>query len=248
MWVRVESVFVEHPKVAAAAAHLPRYGHARVVAVWLEALCYAGHHATDGFIPRKAVARFHDPDPVHVLNVMAAPDVRLLIRVATGYHIHDYADYQLAGRAIKAKRRLLKTCGKLPPKPGEFSTACGNLHSDRERIRHEYSPDSASENGHKSQNAPRFEFSTGVYRPLDLDLDVQDQDHALSRALLRTKPARRHLLRAAFAELDIHPDATDGDVAEAVKDAAAQLPCTYDAGIVTGIVRAVRAHRARGTP
>jgi hypothetical protein len=57
--------------------------------------------------------------------------------------------------------------------------------------------------------------------------------------------ARPHLQAAAHLHLDAHPDATDGDVREAVKTAAAKLNCEYDGRGVATIVDAVIGRRAR---
>jgi hypothetical protein len=240
MWVKVDDHFISHPKVTAAAGHFTRNGLRRVVAVWLEALCYAGRHATDGFIPRRAAQEFHtDRHPLKVMDVMAAPDVRLLVGLATGYQIHDYGDYQLSATAIKAKKTLWKTRSKTR----EFSTACGNLHSLRSAYGVHTDPLTPPENGHNRKNTPGFEFSTGCIPAVDIDIDQDQRSRAIARALTHTKPVRRHLLRAAFAELDINPEAPDSVLADAIKAAAAQLRVDYHAALISPLIRAVREAR-----
>jgi hypothetical protein len=53
------------------------------------------------------------------------------------------------------------------------------------------------------------------------------------------------LLAAAHRHIDASPSADDGDVADAVKTAAAKMRVLYDGRSVTRIVDAVRATRAR---
>ncbi len=105
MWVKVDDGFVEHMKVAAAAAHLGPSGFARVVAVWLEALCYSGRNLTDGFVPTSIARRFiTDRRPLDVLEVMAMDDVRLMKKVKDGFAFHDFEDYQPTAKSVKDKR------------------------------------------------------------------------------------------------------------------------------------------------
>jgi hypothetical protein len=106
MWVKVDDGFVEHPKVMAAARHLGANGAGRVVAVWLEAICYAARNLTDGLVPILIARKFiTDRRPLDVLDVMAMPDVRLMTKTDTGYRFHDFEHYQPSAAAVKEKRQ-----------------------------------------------------------------------------------------------------------------------------------------------
>jgi hypothetical protein len=106
MWVRVDDGFVEHPKVMAAARHLGANGAGRVVAVWLEAICYAARNLTDGLVPILIARKFiTDRRPLDVLDVMAMPDVRLMTKTDTGYRFHDFEHYQPSAASVKDKRQ-----------------------------------------------------------------------------------------------------------------------------------------------
>jgi hypothetical protein len=106
MWVKVDDGFVEHPKVIAAAGHLGPNGVGRVVAVWLEAICYTARNLTDGLVPFLIARKFiSDRRPLEVLDVMALPDVRLMIKVARAYRFHNYDRYQPSAASVKDKRQ-----------------------------------------------------------------------------------------------------------------------------------------------
>ena len=106
MWVKVDDGFVEHPKVITAARHLGPNGVGRVVAVWLEAICYAARNLTDGFVPILIARKFiTDRRPLDVLDVMAMSDVRLMTKTDTGYRFHDFEHYQPSAAAVKEKRQ-----------------------------------------------------------------------------------------------------------------------------------------------
>jgi hypothetical protein len=106
MWVKVDDGFVEHPKVITAAGHLGPNGVGRVAAVWLEAISYAARNLTDGFVPILIARKFiTDRRPLEVLEVMALPDVRLMIKVPGGYRFHNYDRYQPSAASVKDKRQ-----------------------------------------------------------------------------------------------------------------------------------------------
>jgi uncharacterized protein YdaU (DUF1376 family) len=80
----------------------------------------------------------------------------------------------------------------------------------------------------------------------DQEPEVPRADRA-PRAMARMSmaEARPHLQAAAHLHLDAYPDATDGDVREAVKTAAAKLTVEYDGRGVATIVDGVLGRRAR---
>lgn len=89
-----------------AAAQLGPYGCARVIAVWLEALCYSNRFLTDGFISNAAARGFHaDRTPLQVMRKMASRNVRLMRRNRSGFWIHDFDQYQLSKSEIEERRR-----------------------------------------------------------------------------------------------------------------------------------------------
>ena len=105
MWVKVDDGFPEHHKVLKAGRLLGVDGCGRVAAVWLEALCYANRHLTDGFIADDVARRFHlDRNPVQVIRVMASKKVGLFHKKVGGWKIHDYENYQFSKAEIEEKR------------------------------------------------------------------------------------------------------------------------------------------------
>jgi hypothetical protein len=102
MWVKVDDRFPDHRKVFAAGANLGPHSTGRVLAIWLEAMCWTNFNLTDGLLPLEVVRTFkHDRQPLKVAAAMALPVGRpdgtvgpgLLIEAAGGYRIHDYAEH-----------------------------------------------------------------------------------------------------------------------------------------------------------
>jgi len=92
---------------------------------------------------------------------------------------------------------------------------------------------------------PRQCHGNALRSPISRSKDLDPS--ALSR--VSTSAEQRTALRhAAHTVLDHTLDATDGDLAEAIKTAAALKGYPYDAGTVTAIINAVRGTRARRTP
>lgn len=103
-WVRVDDGFPEHMKVMNGARHLGSNGAGRILAVWLQGMCYANRNLTDGFLPEAVVKSWtlYDRKPLDVAFVMEK--VGLLRRVDGGFRFHDYEHYQPLAEAVKAKR------------------------------------------------------------------------------------------------------------------------------------------------
>lgn len=219
MWVRVDDGFIQHPKVTRAAELLGKGGLTRVVAVWLEAMCFSARNLTDGYISDIYARGFvTDKRPLDVLTVMALPDVKLMLRVPGGYRFHDYNDYQPSSEEVKAKR-------------------------EKDRARKAY--DSA-----RNPTGINAE-SDGTHRaPLPLPLNTGKEQRAeraarMGPVTLSVSDVRRHLLKAAHLAIDVDVGISDGDIADAVKVAAAKLRARYNGRAVTGIVNAARAQRQR---
>lgn len=97
-WVRLDTSWIDHPKVDALRA---RRGGYRAIVVWLGALAYAGKHATAGYLP-PTVTRSLDANPG---DMRALVDVGLLeLAPGGGWLIHDWTDYQ-PGVEVTAIRR-----------------------------------------------------------------------------------------------------------------------------------------------
>jgi len=106
MWVNVDDGFPAHHKVLKAGEQLGVNGRGRVVAVWLEVMCYANRHLTDGKITDSVARSLQlDRKPLEVLRVMSLKSIRLLERVKDGCKIHDYDEYQPSKKETEEKRR-----------------------------------------------------------------------------------------------------------------------------------------------
>lgn len=99
MWVKVDDRFPDHRKVFSAGAALGEHATGRVLAVWLEAMCWTNSNGMDGFLPMGVVQTFkHDRQPMRVATAMTQPVRRpdgtmgpgLFVSVDGGYSVHDY--------------------------------------------------------------------------------------------------------------------------------------------------------------
>jgi hypothetical protein len=258
MWVKVDDSFVEHPKVIAAGRHLGVHGLGRVVAVWLEALCYTARNLTDGLVPGLVARKFiSDRRPLDVLEVMALPDVRLMTKEPAGFRFHDFTHYQPSAATIKDKRardRARKTQAKGEAKPvakGEAKLIEIRSHFDRNKIVAETrsgdevaripatSPD-PSANRRDGFRADSSALARARSRPVLKDQD-QDQDQKPPLRGLRS-----HLQAAAHAGLDADPAVSDSELLAQVKDAAAALRLAHRRSrVLAAVVDGVRAQRAK---
>lgn len=83
-WVKVDTRFPTHEKVLDIGPVAE--------ALWLRALCYAGDHQTDGFVPAGFVRRMGDLDgPTEAAKLVA---VGLWDEAEGGWTIHDYLSWQ----------------------------------------------------------------------------------------------------------------------------------------------------------
>lgn len=99
MWVKVDDRFPDHRKVFAAGDALGPHSTGRVLAVWLEAMCWTNFNGTDGELSIGVVRTFkHDRQPLKVAQAMALPVRRpdgsmgpgLFIAQEGGFRVHDY--------------------------------------------------------------------------------------------------------------------------------------------------------------
>jgi len=228
-WLRVDEKFSRGRKVKRAAKVLGgRHARARVLAVWLDAMSYCTLNLTDGFYPDEEMDFLPDANVEAVFAAMAVADSDLGAIVERddrgGWRFRNYADYQPTKAEVEAK-----------------------LAKDRDRKRGGFRADSTriprGENTDSERTGP-----TGPNRTVQtLQKPEEPRAERAPRAMARMDFAevRTHLLAAAHLHLDAHPDATDGDVREAVKTAAAKLNAEYDGRAIATVVDAAVARRAR---
>ena len=90
-WVRLDDNFADHPKVIALSDSSFR--------LYIEGLCYANRHLTDGFIPSAVYTKLSRNDDADFLI-----EAGLWEQVDKGYHIRSYDEYQPTREKIEGKR------------------------------------------------------------------------------------------------------------------------------------------------
>ena len=93
-WVRLEDNFPDHPKVVKAGP----LGKA----LYIDSLCWANRHLTDGFIPEEQVRPMLALSQVDVRAISRLVKAGLWEEIEGGYQIHDYLAYQPS--AAKARQ------------------------------------------------------------------------------------------------------------------------------------------------
>lgn len=100
------------------------------------------------------------------------------------------------------------------------------------------------------QTVDERETNSSVFSLQSSDQNPDQEPRAVARPapvdFTTTAEIRNHLRAAAHAVLDANPEATDADIAEAVKDAAAKCRALdYSGREVSKVIDAVRGERAR---
>lgn len=107
-WARIDDRLRDHPKVM----HLGKLRYA-AMGVWLDALCYASEHLTDGRLPGGLV----DLYPPQL--VQALVEVGLWKRVDGALVIHDYLAFNPSREKVLAERDSAKVRAKYGRSSGE---------------------------------------------------------------------------------------------------------------------------------
>ena len=104
MWARLDDELIDHQKVWAAGKRLGANGPAIALGLYAVSLMWTNKHLTDGFLPIATIEGFrHVQHPRVVADALA--HAGLFTKVKGGFEIHDFAEYNPTGSAIKAKRK-----------------------------------------------------------------------------------------------------------------------------------------------
>ena len=103
-WVRIDDQFPDHPKIAAAGP----------LAGWLHVcgLCYCNRNLTDGFIPDAVAGRLTTFDDGCEPVILLLVEHGIWKKVAGGFAIHDYLDFQLSKAEILELRSKKQAAGR----------------------------------------------------------------------------------------------------------------------------------------
>ena len=103
MWTKLDDNLLDHHKLVDAGERLGPNGPAVALGLYVVGLLWANRHLTDGHLPKGVVRRFmHVQKPLDVAVELVRAG--LWERTAEGFQIHDFSDYNLAARDVKAKR------------------------------------------------------------------------------------------------------------------------------------------------
>lgn len=113
MWVKVDDGFLGHDKTIDAGARLDAAqptttgakGLGRVAAVWLSMATHSNRYLTDGFVTDNVAAGFLcDHDPIAVLQSMQRGGRGLVRKVANGWQLLNYLEYQPSKKNTEKQR------------------------------------------------------------------------------------------------------------------------------------------------
>jgi hypothetical protein len=111
MWFKVDSGFLRHPKVRAAAEHLGgpqkrarKRALGRIAAVWLELGLYGSDYLTDGFVPNAEIDDLKtETNGREVTDALV--HAKLAHRETGGIRLHDWEDYNPSADETKRKKK-----------------------------------------------------------------------------------------------------------------------------------------------
>jgi len=111
MWVKLDDEFPVHHKLTIAGRHIGRQATGRVLAVFVEGLCWSNKHHTEGFLPAAVVGSFrHDRDPLQVAAALVW--ARFWEPADGGWRIHNWGKYQLDEARRAAISQARSSAGK----------------------------------------------------------------------------------------------------------------------------------------
>jgi len=129
MWVRLDDEFPVHHKITIAGRHIGRQATGRVLAVFVEGLCWSNKHHTEGFLPAAVVGSFrHDRDPLRVAAALVW--ARFWEPADGGWCIHNWGKYQLDA----AKRAAISKARAAAGKKGAESRWNGQKNGNHSKI------------------------------------------------------------------------------------------------------------------
>jgi hypothetical protein len=112
MWIKVDDLFIDHPKVIVAEALITPFGHARVIAMWLHTMAYTNRHLTDGFIPQIITETVRsETDSASVVRALVAAG--LWHEAPGGYRIHDYHDFNPSAEDVRKSKWVKAKAGRV---------------------------------------------------------------------------------------------------------------------------------------
>ena len=108
MWSRLDDTFLDHPKIFVAGELIGENGAAIAVGMYAVGLMWTNKHLTDGFLPLAVVRKFPHcvrPDSVADALVTAGLWESCTKKLVQGFLVHDFADFNLSGAAVRQRRR-----------------------------------------------------------------------------------------------------------------------------------------------
>ncbi len=237
-WVKVDDRLPKGPKVKRAALRLGgRLPRRRILAVWLQAMCYCNAHATDGFVPDYEVSEIEDEKPADVFTAMAHGDETLGAIVErdndrAGWLFRNYDEYQPTKAQIDKKR-------KADRKRQQRARLSRKRPSGVTHLSQRDAPSVTRVSVTPSPALP------GPSQPHE-DQDQKPRADAPD-SLAMMADTQSHLKAACHTLIEANPNIDDGDLAEHLKLIAARhlRVGDYNGRSITRIVDAVRGARAR---
>jgi hypothetical protein len=104
MWSKLDDALIDHRKIFRAGRLIGKNGPAIALGFYTVGLLWSNKHLSDGFLPEDVVSGFPHVDQPHSI-ADALVKAELLEKVAGGYAIHDFDEYNPMAKHIKTRRK-----------------------------------------------------------------------------------------------------------------------------------------------
>jgi hypothetical protein len=104
VWSKLDDALIDHRKIFLAGRAIGKNGPVIALGFYTLSLLWTNKHLTDGFLPEDVILGFgHAEHPLSIAGALAKAD--LFEKVAGGFKIHDFNEYNPSASEIKKKRK-----------------------------------------------------------------------------------------------------------------------------------------------
>jgi hypothetical protein len=104
MWSKLDDALIDHRKIFTAGRLIGKNGPAIALGFYTVGLLWSNKHLSDGFLPEDVILGVrHVDNPRSIVDALVKAE--LFEKVAGGFQIHDFDEYNPLAKTIKTKRR-----------------------------------------------------------------------------------------------------------------------------------------------